>query len=126
MVCVRATAAIPLGDYTYNPQDTVILPVTTAPIQPSVDRPTSNPTVQLTFRTIAQYSNCLEDILQLYQDHIRFEQQRQHSDCAAILQTNATSGLSEAQALELIRVFMILKLILYLKEPNNVKARASD
>ncbi|MBD3881425.1 pre-peptidase C-terminal domain-containing protein [Phormidium tenue FACHB-886] len=57
---------------------------------------------QFTFSTALAYSNCLEDIIQLYQNPNRLKEQGRRGDCVADIFSQYADGISKSQALELI------------------------
>jgi len=57
---------------------------------------------QFTFRDILSYSNCLEDVIQLYQDPQRLKRSGRRSDCLSEIFARYTSGISRSQAIEII------------------------
>lgn len=93
-VCVNPTLELPAGDYTYEPALNQIIPVNS---QTTVVSP------RFTFTNVLQYSNCLESILQLYQNSGSLSQQKAQNSCLAdIYQIYRDQGLSKSQALELV------------------------
>lgn len=73
----------------------------------SPEQPATNPiplavAPQFTFRDILSYSNCLEDVIQLYQDPQRLKRSGRRSDCLSDIFSRYTSGISRSQALEII------------------------
>lgn len=89
---------------------TAITALRNAPPDPSitpVEQPVEDETPlavvpQFTFRDILSYSNCLEDVIQLYQDPQRLKQSGRRSDCLSDIFARYTSGISRSQALEII------------------------
>ena len=59
-------------------------------------------TYQFVFPTALSYSNCLEDIIQLYQDPNHLKQQGRRGDCVPEVFAKYASGISRSQAVELI------------------------
>jgi Bacterial pre-peptidase C-terminal domain/Circadian oscillating protein COP23 len=57
---------------------------------------------QFTFPTALSYSNCLEDIIHLYQNPSQIKQQGRRGDCVPDVFAKYASGISKSQALELI------------------------
>lgn len=71
--------------------------------QPANSQPISTG-VRFSFQNVFEYSNCLEDIIQLYQDPERLVQQGRRGNCLPeVFSTYASQGLSQAQALEVIK-----------------------
>jgi hypothetical protein len=74
------------------------------PVEPPAEDSTPLAVVpQFTFRDILSYSNCLEDVIQLYQDPQRLKRSGRRSQCLAEIFSRYTSGISRSQALEIIR-----------------------
>jgi hypothetical protein len=107
-ICVRGRGLKP-GEYIYDSATDEIKPLQnqTHPESPVQSQPGSRQMKSqytFTFTNVQQYSNCLEDIIQLYKDKERFRRQGRRSTCLAdIFQKNSEQGLSKDQALELIR-----------------------
>ena len=57
---------------------------------------------QFIFPTALSYSNCLEDIIQLYQDPSHLKQQGRRGDCVPEVFVKYASGISRSQAVELV------------------------
>lgn len=89
---------------------TAITALRNAPPDPSItpaEQPAEDTTPlafapQFTFRDILSYSNCLEDVIQLYQDPQRLKRSGRRSDCLSDIFSRYTSGISRSQALEII------------------------
>lgn len=58
---------------------------------------------RFTFLNVLEYSNCLEDIIQLYQNSDRVRQQGRKSSCLPDVFQASNTGISKSQALELIQ-----------------------
>ncbi len=60
--------------------------------------------LQFVFASIAQYADCLEDILQLYQGPVAFKAQPRHSMCLPeVFEAYKDTGFSRQQALQLVQ-----------------------
>lgn len=89
---------------------TAITALRNAPPDPSItpaEQPAEDVTPlavapQFTFRDILSYSNCLEDVIQLYQDPQRLKRSGRRSDCLSDIFSRYTSGISRSQALQII------------------------
>ncbi|WAL58467.1 COP23 domain-containing protein [Thermocoleostomius sinensis] len=57
---------------------------------------------QFNFFDILSYSNCLEDVIQLYQDPQRLKRSGRRSDCLSEVFARYPNGISRSQALEII------------------------
>ena len=65
----------------------------------------TQPTNQFTFTSLAQYSNCLEDMLQLYLAGPQFRLETRRSNCRAdVFEAYKGKQMPKQQALELIQV----------------------
>ncbi len=70
------------------------------PVEPQGQAVEDSP---LTFTTVLDYSNCLEDILQLSQNREQFKQRGRRSDCLTdLFRARIETGLSGSQTLQLI------------------------
>ena len=112
-VCVQPSNRLPAGDYIYDAASDQIKPsqnqprsANSAPRQTVPDNSGSNQTTatQSTYRfnfiNILDYSNCLEDIMQLYKNQ-RFNSQTRRSTCLPEV-FQAGNTLSREQAISLI------------------------
>jgi hypothetical protein len=78
---------------------------TASPAPPTIStdtQPISVP-INFSFQNVLEYSDCLEDIIQLYQNPEQLKQRGRRSDCLPeVFSSYATAGLSQSQARELI------------------------
>ena len=89
-----------------------ITPESTSPTSPASNlNPALNPlepiqvTNQFTFTSLAQYSNCLEDMLQLYLVGSQFRLEARRSNCRTdVFQAYKGKQMPKQQALELIQM----------------------
>jgi hypothetical protein len=116
-VCVQPSARIAAGSYVYDAATDQIKPlrnlpanpvVPPSPVQPRPGSTPANPTVatqssyRFNFTNSFDYSNCLEDIMQLYKNQ-HFNPQTRRSSCLPeVFQANSRS-LTQSQALDLIK-----------------------
>lgn len=90
VVCVKPTAQLPTGDYIYDPAKNQLTAFKAA--------------APFTFKNPRDYADCIEDILQLYQNKDQFSQQGRRSTCLAdSFQASKETGFSAAQALKMIQ-----------------------
>lgn len=115
-VCVQPSARIAVGAYVYDTATDRIKPlhnpsthpVPPSPAQPSPSSSPSNQTTatqssyQFNFTNSFDYSNCLEDIIQLYKNQ-RFNPQTRRSSCLPEVFQATSRPLTQAQTLDLIR-----------------------
>lgn len=93
-VCVQPTDTVPLGSYRYDDEQQVLIPLLSE---------TVNSLYQFSFTRLAEYNNCLEDVIRFYQNSALFWQRGRVSNCLEdIFQANAKDGLTKEQALEII------------------------
>lgn len=60
--------------------------------------------LNFSFQNVLEYSDCLEDIIRLYQNPVQLEQRGRRSNCLPeVFSTYETTGLSQSQALEVIK-----------------------
>ncbi|MUL38411.1 hypothetical protein [Gloeocapsopsis dulcis] len=83
--CVTPTPQLPAGEYTYESTTNQVTPLNSQVATP-----------KFTFTSVLDYSNCLEAILQLYQNGTLNSQQQ--NSCVV----HSNQQLSKSQALELI------------------------
>lgn len=89
--CVKSTQQLPPGDYIYDRASQTI-------------KPRQTPTAQYTFKDIKAYSDCIEDILQFYQDKTVFNMRNRSSTCRQDVFTQyKDAGITRDQAIGLIR-----------------------
>lgn len=85
---------------------------------------------QFTFKNIRKYSDCVEDLLRLYQDKESFGQQGRQSDCIPdVFKSAAKNGLSKQQALEIIKAadnYATLRLYPQLFPPRGQRIRIAQ
>ena len=94
-ICVNPTAELPAGNYTYDPVSNQLVAVTSAP---------AGEKLTFSFTRLADYTNCVDDILTLYKDRERFRQQARRGNCLPEqMQAYAETGISKQQALELLK-----------------------
>ncbi|PSB23264.1 hypothetical protein C7B76_00870 [filamentous cyanobacterium CCP2] len=70
-----------------------------------IDRDDTTPLAvvpQFNFLDVLSYSNCLEDVIQLYQNTARLRTQGRRSDCLSNVFAQYPNGISRSQALEII------------------------
>jgi hypothetical protein len=92
---------------TIEPIAPQLAPLTTPPTNPNSGTSITpmQPTGQFTFTNSLQYSNCLEDILQLYQAGAKFRLEGRRSNCRdEIFQAYRNRQIPKEQALELVQV----------------------
>lgn len=92
---------------------TAINALRSAPPDPSQTPPNSAPSrqddptplavaPQFNFFDVLSYSNCLEDVIQLFQDPQRLKRSGRRSDCLSDIFVRYPNGISRSQALEII------------------------
>jgi S1-C subfamily serine protease len=100
--CTEPTDWLSLGKYQYIRNDDRLEPIT----QPTVTSNSQTLAIspQFTFTSVWDYGNCLEDIIQLYLGVDQLKQRGRIGNCLTdVFQTYQNKGLSQVQALELIR-----------------------
>lgn len=111
-VCVQPSNRLPAGDYIYDaatdqirpsqnqPRSANPAPEQTVPSNSGSNQTTATQsTYRFNFNTILAYSNCLEDIIQLYKNQ-RFNSQTRHSTCLPeVFQLGNTLSREQARSL---------------------------
>lgn len=101
--CTEPTDWLSLGKYQYIRSEDRLEPITQT-TSVSNSEPTLAMTPKYTFKNVWEYSNCIEDIIQLYLGVKELKQRGRTSNCLAdVFQTYQNEGLSRNQALELIK-----------------------
>lgn len=95
IICVNPTAELPAGEYTYDGVSNQLVAVSSAP---------AGEKLTFSFTRLADYTNCVDDILTLYKERERFQQQPRRGNCLPQqIQAYAETGISKQQALELLK-----------------------
>ncbi|MBE9170234.1 serine protease [Pleurocapsales cyanobacterium LEGE 06147] len=132
--CTQPADWLSLGKYKYIRNEDRLEPISQASQQPEPEpEPNSSNTQALavapkfTFTSVWEYGNCLEDILQLSLGPEQLRQRGRMSNCLAdVFQVYGNTGLSQSQALELIRaadVYATSQLNPSLYPPQGQRAR---
>lgn len=94
-ICVNSTPQLPAGDYTYDLVTNQLV---------AVGSQSTRENLNFSFTRLADYTNCVDDILTLYKDKEQFRQQPRRGNCLAeVLQAYTETGISKQQALELLK-----------------------
>lgn len=113
-VCVLPSTQLPLGNYVFDPNRNEIAPVTQlTEIQPSsaMQPNTVNSAnthlgiadVSLTFRTLGEYIDCVQDVLDLYEGRLNTHNSvRRHQCTTEIKRVFGNQPLTRSQAYELL------------------------
>lgn len=100
--CTEPANWLSLGKYRYIRNDDRLEPINKPPATSNSQTLAISP--QFTFTSVWDYGNCLEDIIQLYLGVDQLKQRGRIGNCLAdVFQIYQNKGLSQAQALELIR-----------------------
>ena len=108
-VCVTPSRQLPAGNYVFNPTNNQIVPVQQSTIEPSTHRiqPNRIPSgggiedLSITFNTLGEYIDCVENILHLYEG--RLDASNQNDQCVGeVIEAFGTRSLTKSQAYQIL------------------------